>query len=255
MWLPALRAGVFGEGRYHRTPLMARRESTALQVSPREPAGSRAARRLRRSGSIPGVLYGGGEEPVSFAVPARTLRHALASAGAVIDLSIEGAGSSPAVLKDLVRHPVTGETVHIDLLRVRLDVKIQATVQLELTGAEDAPGIRDGGVLEQITRELTIEALPNDIPDSLTHDVSAMEINDTVTLDALRPPGSVTLIDDPETVIATLTPPRLQIEAEDEIEEETAVVGEGEAADGEAAEGQGGEAEGGDAASGDSDSE
>ncbi|MGZ4168216.1 MAG: 50S ribosomal protein L25 [Solirubrobacteraceae bacterium] len=232
---------------------MARSQSTALQVSPREPGGSREARRLRRSGSVPGVLYGGGDEPVSFQVPARTLRHALASAGAVIDLSIEGGGSSPAVLKDLVRHPLTGETVHIDLLRVRLDVKIQSTVQLELTGAEDAPGIRDGGVLEQITRELTIEALPNDIPDSLTHDVSAMEINDTVTLDALRPPGTVTLIDDPETVIATLTPPRLQLEADDEIESETEVVGEGEAAEAEEGEGA---AEGGDAeASGDSDSE
>jgi large subunit ribosomal protein L25 len=232
---------------------MARSESTALQVSPREPGGSRAARRLRRSGAVPGVLYGGGDEPVSFQVPARTLRHALASAGAVIDLSIEGGGSSPVVLKELVRHPLSGETVHIDLLRVRLDVKIQSTVQLELTGAEDAPGIRDGGVLEQITRELTIEALPNDIPDSLTHDVSAMEINDTITLDALRPPGTVTLVDDPETVIATLTPPRLQLEAEDEIESETEVVGEGEAGEAEAGADA---AEGGDAeASGDSDAE
>lgn len=232
---------------------MARSESTALQVSPREPAGSRAARRLRRSGDIPGVLYGGGDEPVSFQVPARTLRHALASAGAVIDLSIEGGGSSPAVLKELVRHPVTGATVHIDLLRVRLDVKIQSTVQLELTGAEDSPGIRDGGVLEQITRELTIEALPNDIPDSITHDVSGMEINDTISLDVLQPPSTVTLLDDPETVIATLTPPRLQLEAEDEIESETEVVGEGEAAEGEEGEApaEGGEAE----ASGDSDSE
>lgn len=232
---------------------MARSQSTALQVSAREPGGSREARRLRRSGSIPGVLYGGGDEPVSFQVPARTLRHALASAGAVIDLSIEDGGSSPAVLKELVRHPVTGETVHIDLLRVRLDVKIQSTVQLELTGAEDSPGIRDGGVLEQITRELTIEALPNDIPDSLTHDVSAMEINDTVTLDALRPPATVTLVDDPETVIATLTPPRLQLEAEDEIESETEVVGEGEAPEAEEGEGapEAGDAEG----SGDSDSE
>ena len=82
--------------------------------------------------------------------------------------------------------------------------------------------------LEQITRELTIEALPTDIPDSLTHDVSTMEINDTITLEALTPPATVTLVDDPETVIATLTPPRLQLEAEDEIESETEVVGEGE---------------------------
>ena len=232
---------------------MARTDTTTLQVLPREPSGSREARRLRRAGNVPGVLYGGGDEPVSFQVPARTLRHALASAGAVIDLTIEGGSASPVVLKELVRHPVTGNTVHIDLLRVRLDVKIQSTVQLELTGAEDSPGIRDGGVLEQITRELTIEALPNDIPDSLTHDVSGMEINDTITLESLTTPSTVTLLDDPETVIATLTPPRLQLEADDEIESETEVVGEGEA--GEAEEGEGA-AEGGDSeASSDSDSD
>jgi large subunit ribosomal protein L25 len=231
---------------------MARTDTTALQVLPREPSGSREARRLRRAGNVPGVLYGGGDEPVSFQVPARTLRHALASAGAVIDLTIEGGSASPVVLKELVRHPVTGNTVHIDLLRVRLDVKIQSTVQLELTGAEDSPGIRDGGVLEQITRELTIEALPNDIPDSLTHDVSGMDINDTITLESLTTPSTVTLLDDPETVIATLTPPRLQLEADDEIESETEVVGEGEA--GEAEEGEGA-AEGGDDAESSSDSD
>jgi large subunit ribosomal protein L25 len=232
---------------------MARHGSTALKVSAREPGGSRSARRLRREGNIPGVVYGGGDEPVSFQVPARELRHVLQGAGAVLDLSIEGATSSPVVVKDLTRHPITGETVHLDLLRVRLDVKIQSTVVLELTGAEDAPGVKDGGVLEHVTRELTIEALPNDIPDSLSHDVSSMQVNDTITLEALTPPPTVTLLDDPETVIATLTPPRLQLESEEEIESETEVVGEGEAAaagEGEAGEGA---AEAGDAeTSGDS---
>jgi large subunit ribosomal protein L25 len=209
---------------------MARHDSTALKVSAREPGGSRSARRLRREGNVPGVVYGGGDEPVSFQVPARELRHVLQGAGAVLDLSIEGATSSPVVVKELTRHPVTGETVHLDLLRVRLDVKIQSTVVLELAGAEDAPGVKDGGVLEHVTRELTIEALPNDIPDSLSHDVSSMQVNDTITLEALTPPPTVTLLDDPETVIATLTPPRLQLESEEEIESETEVVGEGEAA-------------------------
>jgi large subunit ribosomal protein L25 len=209
---------------------MARHDSTALKVSAREPGGSRSARRLRRGGNVPGVVDGGGDEPVSFQVPARELRHVLQGAGAVLDLSIEGATSSPVVVKDLTRHPVTGETVHLDLLRVRLDVKIQSTVVLELAGAEDAPGVKDGGVLEHVTRELTIEALPNDIPDSLSHDVSSMQVNDTITLEALTPPPTVTLLDDPETVIATLTPPRLQLESEEEIESETEVVGEGEAA-------------------------
>ena len=89
------------------------------------------------------------------------------------------------MLKELVRHPVSGHTIHVDLLRVRLDQAIQATVVLELIGAEDAPGVKEGGVLEQITRELTIEALPTDIPDSLQHDVSEMQIDDTLTLAAI----------------------------------------------------------------------
>jgi large subunit ribosomal protein L25 len=223
---------------------MARTDTTALKVSAREPAGSRSARRLRRAGNVPGVVYGGGDDPVAFQLSARDLRHVLQSAGAVLDLAIEGGQASPVVVKELIRHPITGDTVHIDLLRVRLDVKIEATVVLELTGAEDSPGVKDGGVLEQITRELTIEALPTDIPDSLTHDVSAMEINDTLTLAALTPPSTVTLVDDPETVIATLSPPRLQLESEDEIESETEVVGE-EGAEGKGEEGEGA-AEGGD---------
>jgi large subunit ribosomal protein L25 len=232
---------------------MARTDTAALQVSPREPAGSRSARRLRREGNVLGIVYGGGDDPVAFQVPARELRHVLAGAGALLDLSVEGGATGPVVIKELIRHPITGETVHLDLLRVRLDVRIQSTVQLELTGADDSPGVRDGGVLEHVTRELNIEALPTDIPDSLTHDVSAMEINDTLTLEALTPPSTVTLLDDPETVIANLSPPKLQLEAEDEIESETELVGEGEEGEGEEGEGA---AEGGDAeSSGDSDSD
>jgi large subunit ribosomal protein L25 len=203
---------------------------------------------MRREGNVPGVVYGGGEDPVAFQVDARELRHALAEGGAVIDLAIAGGSATPVVVKVLDRHPVTGYTTHIDMLRVRLDVKIQSTVVLELTGSEDSPGVKEGGVLEHVTRELNIEALPNDIPDSLQHDVSTMVIGDTLTLDAVRPPAEVTLLDDPETVIATLTPPRLQLEEEEEIEAETEVVGEGEGAEAPA------EGDSGDGDSGDSDS-
>lgn len=205
---------------------MAGNRSTSLNVAPREPAGSRSARRLRREGHVPGVVYGGGEDPVAFSVHDRELRHALAAGGAVIDLAVAGAGATPVVVKMLDRHPVNGATVHVDLLRVRLDQKIESTAFLELTGVEDAPGTKEGGVLEHVTRELTISALPNDIPDSLSHDIGAMQIGDILTLDAVRPPSGVELLDDPETVIATLTPPKLQLEEEDEIEEETALVGE-----------------------------
>ncbi len=208
---------------------MATTTSTALSVSRRDPEGSRAARRLRREGKIPGIVYGGGDDPVAFAVDSRVLRSALAHAGAVLELSIDDRAATPVVVKELVRHPVNGETVHLDLLRVRLDVRLEATVVLELVGAEDAVGVKQGGVLEHVTRELRIEALPTDIPDSLQHDVSEMKIGDTLTLAAITPPASVTLLDDPETMIATLTPPKLQTDAEPEIEQETELVAEGEA--------------------------
>ncbi len=202
---------------------------------------------------MPGVVYGGGEDPVAFQVDARLLRQALAHAGAVLDLAIDGAGSTPVVVKELTRHPVTGETVHVDLLRVRLDQTIQSTVVLELEGVDDAPGVKEGGVLEHVTRELTIEALPNDIPDSIKHDVSELQIGDTVTLEAVRPPEGVTLLDDPETVVATVTPPRLQVEDEIEIEEETELVAEGETAE-EAAQAAGDGDGGGEAGAGEGES-
>jgi large subunit ribosomal protein L25 len=222
---------------------MANEENSGLSVARREPAGSRAARRLRRTGCIPGVVYGVGAEPVPFQVDVRELRLALAHSGAVMNLSVDGQAPAPVVVKELTRHPVSGAALHIDLLRVRLDKPIQATVALELAGAEDAPGAKEGGVLEHITREVTVEALPNDIPDVIEHDVSEMQINDTVILEAVRAPAKVTILGDPETVVATLTPPRLQVEEEPEIEEETEVVGEGEEPEAEAqaaAEGEGG---------------
>lgn len=173
-------------------------ETTALAVAGREPSGSRAARRLRRSGLVPGIVYGGGGDPISFEVDDRTLRHVLASAGAVVDLSVDGAPATPVVLKELTRHAVDGHTVHVDLLRVRLDQAIQATVALVLTGEEAAPGVKEGGVLEHVTRELTVEALPTDIPDRIEHDVSSMEIGETLTLEGLQATASVKFLDEPE---------------------------------------------------------
>jgi large subunit ribosomal protein L25 len=212
---------------------MATNQGTRLALTPRDTSGgSRATRRLRRSGQVPGVLYGGEGEPVSFTVDARELRHALAASGAVLDLELEGT-STPAVLKDAQYHPVRGETMHVDLFRVRLDVAIHATVSVELTGADDAPGVVAGGVLDQITREVNVEALPNDIPETITFDVSKMEINDTLYLSSLAAPQGVTLLDDlEETTLVTLSPPNVDVEAEEEaeeaIEQETGVVGEGE---------------------------
>jgi large subunit ribosomal protein L25 len=203
-------------------------QTTKLSIDTRETSSSRATRRLRREGLVPGVLYGGADEPLAFAVNERELRHALAARGAVVELQIDGSATS-AVLKDSQIHPVRGETLHVDFLRVDLRQSISATVPLEFVGAEDAPGAREGGVLEYVTREVTIEALPNDIPQAIQVDVSGMAVNDTLLLSAVTPPDGVTLTDDlEETVVATLTPPSIDAEAEEEaLEEETERVGEG----------------------------
>jgi large subunit ribosomal protein L25 len=214
--------------------------ATKLDVTSRAANGSRAARRLRRSGRVPGIVYGGGGESVGFDADARELRLALASSGAVLDLSLDGKKATPVVLKEAQRDPVRGGTVHVDLLRVRLDEAIHAVVPLELAGVEDAPGVKEGGVLEQIMRELNVEALPTAIPESIVHEVGEMEIGDHIGLAAVAIPEGVTLLDDvEESVVATLSPPKLQVEVEEEIEAETELVGEGEEPDedAEAAEG------------------
>jgi large subunit ribosomal protein L25 len=226
---------------------MAATETTALAAATREVGHSRATRRLRREGLVPGVVYGGDGDCVAFQVDARELRGALAHGGAVIDLAVDGAKAEPVVVKEEQRHPVTGTLLHIDLLRVRLDRPIQATTYIDLTGAEDAPGVKEGGVLEQVTRDINIEALPTNIPDSIQHDVSGMEINDTLLLSGIAAPEGVTFLDDlEETVVASLSPPR--VEEEPELEEETELVGEdGEPVEGEApAEGDAAGGEGGD---------
>ena len=219
------------------TPLIMASDTTSLSLTARAPEGSRSARRLRRDGLVPGVIYGGDGGPEHFAVDARILRNTLAHSGAILQVSIDGGTGVPVLVKDLQRHPVRGEAVHVDLLRVNMSETIQTTVHLELTGAEEAPGHVEGGVLNQETRELNIEALPGDIPDSITFDVSRMEMNATATLAELTAPSGVTLLDDPEeTVVATITPPTLE-PVEEEIETETAVVGE-EGAEGAEAESQ-----------------
>src|SRR5919199_4914024 len=163
-----------------------------LALTARAPEGSRSARRLRRSGAVPGVLYGGGDAPSHFSVDARILRNTLAHSGAILQVSIDGGKASPVLVKDVQRHPVRGDIVHVDLLRVNMNETIQTTVVLELLGADDAPGVGEGGVLAQELRELNIEALPGDIPDSVQHDVSALEMNATLTVADLGGTSGVT---------------------------------------------------------------
>src|SRR5688572_6881341 len=217
---------------------MAATKRPELKVAERPERGSRATRRLRRQGLVPGVVYGGKEGDCSaFSVDARELRRVLMAGSAVFDIAVDGK-ARPVIAKDQHHHPVRDHVMHIDLLEVRLDEKIQTTVALELTGVEEAPGVKEGGVLEHVTRELNIEALPTSIPENITVDVSHLEVAGTMHLTEVSAPEGVEFLDDlEETIVATITAPT-EIE-EPEVEEEAELVGEDgepiEAPEGEAA--------------------
>ena len=228
-------------------------ERVKLEVQQREKRGSADARRLRREGLIPGVLYGRGKSPHPFSVHERELRRALtgpAGLHAILDVVLDGQNTSHAsILKDYQQDIISGRLAHVDLHEVRLDQPIQAEVVIELVG--EAAGSIEGGVLSQVTREINVEALPLEVPERIEVDVSSMQMGDTLRLVDVAVQEGVTFLDDPEeTVIATVTVPTQIIEPEPEEEEleEGEELAEGEEApEGAAEEGEApaeGEAEG-----------
>ncbi len=207
-----------------------------MTVTKREHLGSRETRRLRKQGIVPGVLYGR-SEPVAIAIEARELRRALtgkAGLHSILDVEIDGGSSHASILKDYQLDKVRGGVTHVDLQEVRLDRPINASVTVHLIGGDDAPGVREGGVLSQPLRELNVEALPLEVPEHIDLDVSHMALGDTLRLADITIPDGVTLLDDLETVAATVTAPSRE---EDGVEPEA----EGEEGE-EGAEGEGGDA-------------
>jgi large subunit ribosomal protein L25 len=210
-------------------------ERVRLEVQLREAHGSAEVRRLRKQGLVPGVIYGGGNEPAAISVPERVLRKALTGRGglhAILDVVVEGDGKGdprPAILKDYQQHVITGRVSHIDLHQVRLDRPIQASVVVQLIG--ESAGVKEGGVLSQVSREINVEALPMEIPEHFDADVSTMQIGDTLRLADLPALAGVTFLDDPEeTVLATVTAPSVFEEPEPEELEEGEELAEGEEA-------------------------
>ena len=142
-------------------------ERVKLQVQERDSRGSSESRRLRKQGLIPGVLYGRGKTPHPICIPERELRRVLTGGQglhAILDVTLEGQKTThPSILKDYQQHPVKGGIIHVDLQEVRLDQPIQARVVVELAG--EPVGVTEGGVLSQVNREITVEALPMEIPE------------------------------------------------------------------------------------------
>ncbi len=213
-------------------------ETTSITAVPRTITG-KANRRLADAGQIPAVLYGAGRETMSIALDRHAFEVMMShqSAGAtLVSIAIEGE-SKPvnAMIREMQHSPVKGTILHVDFQAIRMDQKLHAAVSLDFVG--DAEGVKAGGVFMQSAREVMVEALPTDLPDSLEIDISALEIGHTMTIADIAVPENVTILDDPETVVCSITMPTAEPEEEEAVEEEAAepaLVGE-EPADEEAA--------------------
>jgi large subunit ribosomal protein L25 len=197
-------------------------EKVTLVVQPRDLTGSRNARRLRKSGLIPGVLYGHGKEATAFAVDPHALRPVLGGGGthAVLSVTVEGHSKAHnAIIKELELDRVKSTVTHIDLQEIRLDETIETTVAVSFEG--EAIGIKSGGMLDESTREVTIKGLVTAIPEHLVLDISEMDINDTAKVGDLVVPEGIEVLNDPDEVLCSLLPPR---KVEEELEEGAEVV-------------------------------
>ncbi len=199
----------------------------ALTAQKRTEFGNGPTRRLRRGGRVPGVVYQPGSPSLAFSLAERELRRAIAEGRTgVIDLSVEGEGTRPVLLKDWQLDPVRGDVLHVDFQEVDLTQEVEAPVQIVLVGS--SVGVRDGGVLDQTQRELVVRALPEALPDHLDLDVSELAVGDSITVEGIAAPEGVVIVTDPETVVASVIAPTVEPEEEPEELEEGE---EGEAAE------------------------
>jgi large subunit ribosomal protein L25 len=189
--------------------------------------GKSAARKIRREGKVPAIVYGLGTDPQPVAVPSREFEHILHGAGGVNTLiNLDLAGKKDLVLaRQVVRHPVRHTLIHVDFMRIRRDRAVAAEVPVHLVG--EATGVKDGGLLEQDTFTLSIEAMPADVPAAIEADVSGLGIGHHLTVADLKLPPGVVATQDPADLVAHVIQPRglelpEEIEAAEAEEEEAA---------------------------------
>jgi large subunit ribosomal protein L25 len=181
-----------------------------LKGARREQVGKGISRRLREAGSIPAVYYGRGEEPVALSVHAKELDsilHGSAGSNVIVDLKVDGdaAADRKALLREIQRHPVRGNILHVDLQHISLSERITVEVPVVLLGIPT--GVKDGGgILEHLLREVEVECLPTDIPDKLTVDVSHLNIGDSVHVSDLVS-EKATVKTEAERAVASVVPP------------------------------------------------
>ncbi len=180
-----------------------------LEVTKREGTGKGVARRSRAAGKVPGIVYGRGMDPVSIEVDRRQFIQALQTdAGMNVLLGLDIDGETITTLpRQLQRDPVRGTLLHADFVKVDLTVEVEAEVPVHLVGGDQAPGVREGGVLEHPMHQVTVRCLPTEVPESIDADVSALNIGDSLRIADLPSTGNFEFVQDPDTVVASVAQP------------------------------------------------
>jgi len=182
--------------------------------------GSSNARRMRSAGSLPGVVYGSEKEPVSIEVSAHDFEQILhhhASESLLIEIELESEGDMSVLVKDVQHHPVTGDLLHVDLLRVAANKPIAVDIQIELIG--ESAGVKMGGILDQVMHSIEIECLPGDLVDMFEFDVSDMNIGDALHVSDLKLDAKYKIMVDDEAIVASVAAPNVAEEDEEESED------------------------------------
>jgi large subunit ribosomal protein L25 len=194
-----------------------------LSATPRDGTGKGSARTLRAAGKIPGVIYGHGRDPQPLAIDTRELEKLLSKISAestVIDLSLDGK-SARTLIREIQRHPFKRQILHIDFQELVAGEKVTVRIPIVLIGVPD--GVRqDGGVLDQVMRELEIEVDPSNIPNHIDLDVTSLKIGDSVHVADLKLPEGVEIAGESDSTVCVVSAPRAAVEevapAEGEIE-------------------------------------
>lgn len=191
-------------------------EVARLEAEPRPERGTKAARRLRRAGRLPVVLYGHKQETVSLSVPLAQFEAILRSGARMVDLDIQGRAER-ALLKDIQFDSLGDQILHADFIRVAMDEAVEVTVPLELVGTP--AGVREGGTLDQVLHEITITCLPQNMPERIRVRVEELGLGQTLHAGEIPLPEGITLAEEPETPVATVHPPVSEEEMAAEEEE------------------------------------
>jgi large subunit ribosomal protein L25 len=186
-------------------------ESLVLDAKKRSESGKSAARQLRREGSIPAVLYGHGRDPEPLTISNAEFDKALASVSGTSIIKIKiGSKTSRALIQEVQRHPTRAQILHVDFLEVHKGEKLTVRPPIRLNGSPE--GVRNqGGVLDQILRELEIRVLPKDLPDHIEVDVTELTVGHSIHVRDVEVPDAE-IITDPDATICTVVPPRVEAE-------------------------------------------